>query len=142
MKFCRFVEWLQEKDKGYIILIDSGNFYIAIGKDAVLLNEKLDLKLSCMCKDICKVGFPKNALEKYIKIVKRKRYSYIVYNFDRKIARLEIVDKYNGPYKNTKTVKKRDCYLCKSELDGCTKKEDKFIQAIADLRERERNEGK
>lgn len=142
MKFCRLIELLQEKDKGYIILINSGGFYIAVGKDAILLNGILDLKLSCMQKDICKIGFPKTALEKYLKLIKRNRYSYKVYDFDRENNKLDVINKYDGTFKNEIKDKKRDCYLCKNELGGYTEREDKYIQAIADLRRRESNERK
>ena len=93
MKFSEMVKILQEKEKGYIILINSGSFYVARGKDAIILNKELDLKLTCMEKEVCKVGFPIGALEKYTKILKRKRYSYIVYNFDRNLNKLEIITK-------------------------------------------------
>ena len=39
------LELLQEKNKGYIILANAGAFYLARGKDAVKLNEILELKL-------------------------------------------------------------------------------------------------
>ena len=35
------MELLQEKNKGKIILCNCGNFYVATGKDAVTLHEKL-----------------------------------------------------------------------------------------------------
>ena len=94
MKFREMVKILQEKEKGYIILINSGSFYVARGKDAIILNKELDLKLTCMEKEVCKEGFPIGALEKYTKILKRKRYSYILYNFDRNLNKLEIITKY------------------------------------------------
>ena len=69
---------LQIKDKGHIILANAGNFYIARGKDALLLNEILGLKLSCLECEICKVGFPKNSLEKYIKL---SGVPYVIFRF-------------------------------------------------------------
>lgn len=38
MKFYEKVKELQEKNKGKILLIRNGIFFIGIGKDAVLLN--------------------------------------------------------------------------------------------------------
>ena len=38
MGFSKMLKLLQAKDKGYIILLNPGSFYIARGKDAVLLN--------------------------------------------------------------------------------------------------------
>ena len=57
MSFSSMIELLQNKDKGKIILINSGAFYIARGKDAVLLHNILNLKVNCMETEICKVGF-------------------------------------------------------------------------------------
>lgn len=64
MGFSKMMELLQQKNKGKIVFCNTGNFYIAIGKDAVLLNNLIDLKLSCLKQEICKVGFPINAFRK------------------------------------------------------------------------------
>ena len=39
---------LKEKDKGTIVLVRLGSFYVAVGEDAVLLHKKLDLKCTCI----------------------------------------------------------------------------------------------
>lgn len=85
MSFSKMLELLQKKEKGSIILVGSGNFYIARGKDAILLHNILDLKVSCLEPEVCRVGFPINSLEKYTKLIEEKNYSYIVYNYDNKI---------------------------------------------------------
>lgn len=142
MTFSELLGLLQEKDKGYIVLVNSGAFYIATGRDAILLNKILDLKLNCMCKDVCKVGFPKNALEKYKKLLKRSRYSYIIYEVDTVKCDIEILEKYEGQQKNTIKENKKDCYICKNELAGYTEKANKYTKAFEKLRKREQNEGK
>ena len=38
-EFSKMMELLQVKNKEKIVLCNAGNFYIAIGKDTVLLNE-------------------------------------------------------------------------------------------------------
>ena len=81
MSFSKMIELLQNKEKGKIILVNSGNFYIARGKDAVLLHNVLNLKVNCLETEVCKVGFPLNSLEKYTKLIEEKQYSYIVYNY-------------------------------------------------------------
>ena len=48
MSFSKMIELLQNKEKGKIILVNSGNFYIARGKDAVLLHNVLNLKVNCL----------------------------------------------------------------------------------------------
>lgn len=133
MKFSNMVEILQERNEGYLILISCGNFYIAIGRDAILLNKILDFKLTCMKEGICKAGFPKSAIEKYEKILKRKRYSFIVYDFDNKKGKIEEIYRNEGTLKNEIKEKKRDCYICKNELDGYLEKEDKYTKALIEL---------
>ena len=100
MGFSQMMELLQVKNKGKIVLCNAGNFYIAIGKDAILLNELLELKLSCLKPEICKVGFPITSLEKYIDKIQEKRYSYIVYYFDQQKEELEVLMEYKGKKKN------------------------------------------
>lgn len=99
MGFGKMLALLQIKDKGHIILVNAGNCYMARGKDALILNEILGLKLSCLECEICKVGFSKNSLEKYMQKLEKKDYSYIVYNYDNVFNRLEIVKKYDGKNK-------------------------------------------
>ena len=79
------IELLQKKEKGKIVFCNSGNFYVAIGKDAVLLNNLIGLKVSCIKPEICKVGFPISSLEKYTEILTEKRYGFVVYYFDKEI---------------------------------------------------------
>lgn len=136
MSYSKMIELLQNKDKGIIILINSGAFYIARGKDAVLLHNILELKVNCMETEICKVGFPKNALEKYTRLIQEKGYSYIVYNYDSTISKLTILNKYNGNKLNPIEENKLNCYICSNTVK-MYKKNDKYIQAVANLYEEE-----
>ena len=132
------LELLQNKDKGKIIIVSSGCFYISIGKDAVLLHNEIGLKANCMEKEICKVGFPLNSLEKYTKLIEEKKYSYIVYNFDSKIEKLEKIKEYQGKKENNIKEENLNCYICKNTVK-MYKKHDKYIQAVANLYEEEEN---
>ena len=105
MGFSKMMELLQQKNKGKIVFCNTGNFYIAIGKDAVLLNNLIDLKLSCLKQEICKVGFPILALEKYTELIAEKEYSYIVYFFNQEKEELEIIMQYEG--KNNNEIKEK-----------------------------------
>ncbi len=69
MAFSQMLEILKEKEKGTIVFVKLGTFYIAVGEDAVLMHKKLELKCTCFKMNICKVGFPVVALEKYIEYV-------------------------------------------------------------------------
>ena len=39
----------------------AGNFYIAVGRDAIFLNRELGLKVNCFKKEVCEVEFPLQA---------------------------------------------------------------------------------
>ncbi len=136
MSFGKMVELLQRKDNGKIILVNSGSFYIARGRDAVLLHNILNLKVNCMEAEICKIGFPLNSLEKYTQLIEQEQYSYIVYNYDNKLGKLNITKKYNGKKLNTIEEEKLNCYICTNTVK-MYKKNDKYIQAVADLYEEE-----
>lgn len=74
MKFNEKVRLLKKKVGDKILFIKNGNFYIAIGKDAVLLNKILNLKCTCFIKYLCKVGVPVKSLDKYLKKIRKKRF--------------------------------------------------------------------
>lgn len=141
MGFGKMMELLQIKNKGKIVFCNAGNFYIAIGKDAVLLKELLGLKLSCFKPEVCKVGFPIVSLEKYMGLIEETGYGYIVYYLDKEKSKLEIITQYNG--KNTnKILKDNDiCYKC-AKSTKLYKKEDKYILAVTNLYETEIQEEK
>ena len=132
MGFSKMLGLLQIKDKGYIILANAGNFYLARGKDALLLNEILGLKLSCMETEICKVGFPINSLEKYTKLIEEKKYSYIVYNYDNVLNKLIVVKRYDGKNKNEIKNDRNNCYICTNTVK-MYRKADKYVQAVLEL---------
>ena len=141
MSFSKMIELLQNKEKGKIILVNSGNFYIARGKDAVLLHNVLNLKVNCLETEVCKVGFPLNSLEKYTKLIEEKQYSYIVYNYDSKLEKLNILKYYNGKYLNEINEEKLNCYICTNTVK-IYKKNYKYIKAVANLYEEEELENK
>ena len=141
MSFSKMIELLQNKEKGKIILVNSGNFYIARGKDAVLLHNVLNLKVNCLETEVCKVGFPLNSLEKYTKLIEEKQYSYIVYNYDSKLEKLNILKYYNGKYLNEINEEKLNCYICTNTVK-MYKNHDKYIKAVANLYEEEELENK
>lgn len=136
MSFCKMIELLRSKEKGKIILINAGAFYIAIGRDAVLLHNILDLKVNCMEIETCKVGFPINSLNKYTKLIQEKEYSYIVYKYDNKNSKLEIIKKFKGNKLNHIEKDNINCYICSNTVK-MYKKTDKYLQAVVNLYEEE-----
>ena len=139
MAFSQMMELLQEKNKGKIVICNIGNFYVAIGANAVLLNNLIDLKVSCFKPEICKVGFPINALEKYTDLIQEKDYSYIVYYFNQQNGELEILKEYKGKYTNEIKKENINCYICSKSV-GKYKKADKYIIALSKLYEKEQEE--
>ncbi len=136
MGFSQMMELLQKKNDGKIVICNMGNFYISIGKDAILLNRLINLKVSCFKPEICKVGFPINSLEKYTDLLVQKRYSYIVYYFDQEKEELQILEDYEGKYNNNLKEQNINCYIC-SKGTGKYKRPDKYIIALSKLYENE-----
>lgn len=130
------MELLQKKEKGKIVICNLGNFYVSIGKDAVLLNNLIGLKVSCIKPEVCKVGFPICALEKYTDLLVEKRYSYIIYDFDQKNEELSILETYSGKNKNNLVNENINCYIC-SKGREMYKRQDKYILALSKLYENE-----
>ena len=111
MEYLDMVMKLQTIYDGKIILISCGAFYIAIGADAIILNKELELKLNCAKKNICKVGVPKNSINKYIKLLDGIGYSYIVLDYDKKEN--EIIKKLE------KSGKRRENYVLNNKCNQC-----------------------
>ena len=141
MGFSTMLGVLQKREKGYIILANAGGFYLARGRDALLLHQLLGLKLSCLETEVCKVGFPIRSLEKYTKQIEKNDYSYIVYNYDNVFNRLEIIKRYDGKYKNKITDDRENCYICTNTVK-MYRKTDKYMQALIEFYEREENKKK
>ena len=70
-------EYYKIKYKEYIILIKSGNFYVSLQQDAIVLNDIFKYKLN-ISNNIIKVGFPINTLNKILKTLDNININYIV----------------------------------------------------------------
>jgi len=136
MSFSNMLEILQKKNKDKIVLIKAGIFYIAVGKDAVFLNEQLKLKCVCFKEGICKVGIPESRLEYYLKKLEKLNLSYIVYQFNSE--KEELIQKYENLGKGHKEERKnRNCLTCKGIRNYG---EDKYLIALQKLFEKEKEE--
>ena len=96
MAFSQMLEILKEKEKGIIVFVKLGTFYVAVGEDAVLLHKKLELKCTCFKMNICKVGFPVVALEKYVQKLNETKYGYVIYDYDAKNIELKEIMRKRG----------------------------------------------
>ena len=129
MSFSSMLEILQKKNKEKIVLLTLGAFYIATGRDAILLNVKLNLKCTCFKNHICKVGIPATSIEKYIEKLNKTKYSYIIYDYHNETCILEEKCKKEGK-KNKMTMENKNCLICK----GIDKAEDdKYMKALQRL---------
>lgn len=130
------LELLQIKHRKTIVLCGLGNFYIARGKDAILLHELANLKLTCLEAETCKVGFPIASLEKYTDILEQKQFNYVVYYYEKSKKELEFIKQYQGKNKNEIKRENMNCYLCKATTKYY-KKTDEYIEAVAKLYQKE-----
>lgn len=112
MSFSVMLDLLKQKSKGSIVLVKLGAFYVAVGEDAVILNQKLNLKCTCFKKQICKVGFPINSLEEYIQKLEKQPYSYVIYDYDKQVEELTLIKEKVGRNKKEK-AQNINCMKCK-----------------------------
>ena len=112
MKFYEMIKILQNKNNGRIVLCSNGGFYIAVGKDAIKMNEILNLKLTCHKNEVCKVGFPKASIEKYTRELIKQGYGYVVYNFDNEKEEIKLVEIYKGENINKEIRENIECSSC------------------------------
>ena len=135
MSFSEMFSILQRRESEKIVVIKLGIFYIATGKDAVLLHENLGLKCVCYKNNICKIGIPVDSLEKYLIQIEALKYSYIVYDIDKKNKELIKIKEYKGR-KTNKTVNDNiNCLVCKGV--SAYRTEDIYMEAIVKKLKRE-----
>ena len=60
---------------------------VAIGKDAIFLNKVLKLKVTCMKKQLCKVGIPVTYTLKYADILEEMG---LIYDYNSKAKEFDI----------------------------------------------------
>ena len=82
MSFSQMLDLLKKKEKGNIVFVKIGTFYITVGEDAVLIHKKLKLKCTCYKKNICKVGFTVVAFDKYVEKLNETKYGYAIYDLN------------------------------------------------------------
>ena len=135
MSFKKIVEKLQnsEENKGFLILIRCGVFFVGIGKDAVILTEKLGVTNICFSEEICKSGIPVNKIDKILEEIIDKNISVAIYDYNPKGVEKEKVDKYKllrrivmKPIEET-----RECLNC----EKCTYYDKRIKTSIASTEE-------
>lgn len=81
-KYYEKYKELKEKNSKCTYLFKKGNFYVALSKDAELLNKKLKLKTYNFSKDTIGVGFPVSSLNNYKKNLEHKKIIYKIVEFN------------------------------------------------------------
>ena len=84
MKFYEFIEYLQKENSGKVVMVKSGAFFNAIGRDAIVLEKVLGFKRTCHAKFLCKCGMPVSYVrenkETFEKRLKEKNISIVIFD--------------------------------------------------------------
>ncbi len=83
VKVSRIFEIYQKeksKDSSKLYLFGSGKFYIFVDKDAEYIASITTLKLTNLSKEVVKCGFPKESLDKYLKIFNNLNVAVEIFN--------------------------------------------------------------
>ena len=84
MKFYEFIEFLQKENPDKVIMVKSGAFFNAIGRDAIILERVFGFKRTCHARFLCKCGLPvsyvRENLEKVRKRLEEKNISIAIYD--------------------------------------------------------------
>ena len=96
MSFRKIVERLQnlEENEGFLILVRCGVFFTGIGKDAVILSEKLGITNVCFAEGICKSSIPVCRIEKILPRIISKDISVAIYEYNPKGIEYKNGEKY------------------------------------------------
>lgn len=86
MSFKKIVEKLQnaEENKGFLILVRCGVFFTGIGKDAIILTEKLGITNVCFSDGICKSSIHVCRIDKILPKIISKNISVAIYEYNPK----------------------------------------------------------
>lgn len=97
-KLYQKYEELKSNNSNIIYLFLCGNFYIALDCDAIILNELFDMKLTKFSNLCDKCGFPKNSLDKYIKLFDSNNIEYTL--IENNLSDSDKLDKINSMLSN------------------------------------------
>lgn len=104
MKILEEYNMLKLENEGKIVLMKIGAFYTALGIDAYILSDILELKLSNFSSSK-KVGIPVNSKLKYINIMQNYdipyvfvEYGKVIYSFEGNFDFVEKTEKFRALY--------------------------------------------
>ena len=129
MKFIDYYKRLKEKYINHILIIQRGNFYVAINTDAEIIHDILRFKLRLQKTGDYEVGFPLNSLEKNKKNIEVANYRLAIVNETEKydeetgakkrevaeVQRIERENKQVSDYKKVQSKKEETILLAEAK---------------------------
>ena len=142
MKFSKRIEEIKNKEenKGKIVLVRCGIFIIAIGNDAILLNELYGLKVTCFKENICKVGIPVSFVLKYLDLIEEKGYSYVLYDYGKDTKELIPQYRFDEGQINTEEKTCKQCKECPN-YKGTSYSNINIYELLEQRKERQQKDG-
>ena len=138
MKYTELVEKLQKQEKNRIIMVKCGAFFVALGKDAIILNRLLGLRLNCQKDKLCKVGVPLQSILKYVDELENIGYSFSIYDYSKENKQASLEYNFDGK-EITVTENCLDCSKCEG-YNPWKDEDQRNIYII--LTERQKKDGK
>lgn len=145
MSFRKIVEKLQnaEENEGFLILVRCGVFFTGIGKDAVILAEKLGITNVCFSEGICKSSIPVCRIEKILPRIISKDISVAIYEYNPKGIEKNNGEKYQllrkivmKPIKETrKCLECKKCIYYKSRIKTNIASTEEIVKGIDSILE-------
>lgn len=134
MKFYEIIKKLQEENKGYITLVKCGVFFVAIGKDAVILSERFGLNVICFKDGMCKCGIPESKIGKFMQKMAEKEMSFTIYVYNKD----DIGEKVKKTFQYDKKIIEEDriCLDC----TNCKNRKIKIDEIIENMKLENTNE--
>ena len=138
MKYTEIIEKLQKEEKGKIIIVKCGAFFVSLGKDAVILHKLLGLKITCQKSKLCKVGVPVSSIFNYVDSLEKLGYSFNIYSYESKTKEIKLEYTFEGK----EIYEDNSCLDCKKCSGYNPWKDDDQRAIFKKLAERSKKDGK
>ena len=116
-----------------ICIFEIGAFYIVLNEQAIYLSELLGLKKVCFAPGICKVGFPKGSLTKYVKKLMDLSISFVVLDACNMDSSADYIYELKGFKKKYEFVDERFVFNKSNYICDCNKCSFKKIEIMKEL---------
>ncbi|MBQ8044243.1 MAG: hypothetical protein IJ272_08910 [Clostridia bacterium] len=122
-----------------ICIFEIGAFYIILNEQATYLSELLGLKKVCFAPGICKVGFPKGSLTKYVKKLRNLSISFVVLDACNMDSSADYIYELKGFKKKYEFVDERFIFNKYNYICDCNKCSFKKTEIMRELDKCRRN---